>query len=81
VRGFEKLAINERLYIACVDYDFSWRQEQVKRAVAYWEQGMPLLEIAAKFKRRQEEVLLLLVDLATQGEITGRPGGILGEGR
>jgi hypothetical protein len=50
-------------------------------AAAYWEQGMPLPEIALKFKRRHEEVLLLLVDLAAQGQIKGRPGGILGEGR
>jgi hypothetical protein len=71
---------SQRIYIACGDYDFSWKQEQVKLAALYWDEGMPLPEIAAKFRRRQEEVLLLMVDLSAQGKIRGRPGGILGEG-
>jgi hypothetical protein len=74
------LTTSERIYIACGDYDFSWKQEHLKLAALYWNEGMSLPEIAAKFKRRQEEVLLLMVDLSAQGKIRGRAGGILGEG-
>ena len=70
---------SQRLYIACGDYDFSWRPEQLKSVISYWEENLSLTDIAAKCKRRQEEVLLLLVDLASRGKIKTRPGGILGE--
>jgi hypothetical protein len=71
---------SQRIYIACGDYDFSWRPEQVKSVISSWEEGLPLPEIAAKFKPRQEEALLLLVDMAARRRIKARPGGILGEG-
>ncbi len=73
------MAKGARIYIACSDFDFSWQPEQVRLAVSCWEEGMPLPEMAEKFRRRQEKMLLLLVDLAARGEVTARPGGILGK--
>lgn len=75
------MAKSERIHIACGDYDFSWRQGQAELAASYWKEGLPLPDMAAKLRRRQEEVLLLLLDLAARGKIRGRPGGIMGKGR
>lgn len=74
------MAKSKSIYIACGDYDFSWKKEQVKLATSYWKEGVPLPDMAKIFRRRQEEVLILLVDLAAQGGIRGRLGGILGKG-
>jgi len=65
-------------YIALMDLDFSWKEEQVKRVIAYWNTGYHIAEIAKKVDRIIDEVAILLIDLARKEKIEPRRGAVFG---
>ena len=67
------------LYIACDGMDFSWYPAEVERVIADYNTGLSLAEMAANVGGRDiDELFILLLDLARQGKIKARPGGVLG---
>lgn len=68
----------ERLYIACLDWNFGWLKSEIARVKLSWKAGRPIWEIAAQVRRPQEEVCILLLDLIVNGELENRPGGVFG---
>ena len=79
-RGFDKAKLQprERLYIACEDLDLSWYHHEVRQVIADWEAGVPLGDMASRLGRDPDEVAILLMDLARQGRIKPREGGVYG---
>ena len=73
-----KLRPAEPLYIACADFDFTWTKLEVERAVKFWGYGLPVDKIAEKLGRPITDTFVLLYDLAEQGKVDPRPGGIFG---
>lgn len=67
------------LYIALDSLDFTWFPDEVSQAIEAWEGGIHISDIAKAFRRPEAEVFLLLLDLASQGKITEREGGIFGK--
>ena len=66
-------------YIACEDLDFIWRDDEVQVFDRMWMLGKTLPDIAARFNRTQEEVLILALDRGLKKMISPRKGGLLGE--
>lgn len=75
-----KIRPHEELYIALQELDFSWYPHEVERVIEMWERGTPIWDMSVEFGRCQEEVFLLLLDLAMNGRVKRRPGGICGVG-
>ena len=73
-----KIRPKEELIIALSDLDFSWYPAEVEQVKELWQKGIGTAEIAKKFSREVDEVFLLLLDLARQGEIRSREGGLYG---
>jgi hypothetical protein len=77
-----KLRPQEQLYIAMEDLDFTWRPAEIQRVIDLWSEGVSLPEIAEMVRDRSEEAQLetaiLVMDLARQGRIEGREGGVNG---
>jgi hypothetical protein len=65
-------------YIACEDMDFAWDMTDVLDVIAMWQHGKPLQDMAEYLGRDPDEVAILLIDLARQGRITPREGGVMG---
>lgn len=73
-----KLRPQERLYVACMDMDFSWTDVEVQRVTAWWRNGLPLPEMADRLDRDCDEVAILVMDLRRRGRIEKRDGGVWG---
>ena len=71
----------KKLYIALDDLniDFTWFPHEVDQAVMHWNIGMSLAEMAKHFRRTEEEVFLLLMDLSMRGKIQEREGACFGK--
>lgn len=75
------------------DMDFTWREDEMEKAVKLWEAGVPFQDMVAElrperrsvdsphryvdYSTRADEVALLLFHLSRQGRINCRPGGVL----
>lgn len=66
-------------YLACEDMNFMWTRQQVKDFRILWEEGRSLDELARYFRRSQEEILILALDLGVKNKIKPRKGGLIGE--
>jgi hypothetical protein len=66
------------LYIALEDLDFSWYESEIDRVIEMWQRGAHIEIIANTLKRTQEEVLILLLDLAMRDKIKLRYGSVWG---
>jgi hypothetical protein len=73
-----KLRPKSELIIALDDLDFSWFPEEVRKVKQLWNQGLHIAAIAAKVKRDQDEVAILIMHLARAREIQNRKMGVLG---
>lgn len=78
-----KLQPKEQLVIILDELDFSWFPGEIEQALAFWDAGMSLPEMAERLRPGrgddgQYEVMLLLLHLARQEKIAPRPGGIWG---
>jgi hypothetical protein len=65
-------------YVMCEHLDFGWPVHMLPVFRQWWDDGMSINEMAQKFRRRAEEVLLLAIDQLEHGWIKPRPGGIWG---
>lgn len=67
---------SEPLYIACLEMNFDWLQSEVKYAIREWNKGLPVREtienVAKKFERDPDEVMLLFISLAREKKIKPR---------
>jgi hypothetical protein len=66
------------IYIACEDLDFVWDEHDLIEFVNDWKSGKSIYELSSKFEREQDEVAILIMDLARKGMIHKRAGGIFG---
>lgn len=60
------------------DLDFEWKQKQIDRVIAMWQEGINVINIAAEINRNTEEVFLLLMHLGRKGKIRKRDGYLWG---
>jgi len=73
-----KLRPKSELIIALSDLDFSWFPEEVGKVKQLWNQSLHIAAIAAKVKRDQDEVAVLIMHLARKGKIAKRKTGVFG---
>jgi len=73
-----KLRPEQELLITLEDLDFSWYLDEVTLVKKLWLCGCHLADIAKKVRRDPDEVAILIMHLARQGEISKREGGAFG---
>jgi hypothetical protein len=66
------------IYIACEELDFVWDEHDLIRFIAEWQNGTSIFELENIFKRSQNEIAILILDLGSKGAISERSGGIFG---
>lgn len=59
--------------------DLFWSQEDEAKVIEMWAAGSHIADIAEAVNRDQDEIFLLLLELAKAGGITERDGGIYGK--
>jgi hypothetical protein len=64
------------IYIALEELDFTWGEDQVLEVIEMWNDDVPLIYIADHFDRKDEEVGVLIMDLALKDKIKARERGI-----
>jgi hypothetical protein len=69
----------ERKYIALLELNFAWLEEEIVTVIQMWSEGRPIWDIADALKRPQEEVMVLLIDMSMKGGIRKRTGGVYGD--
>ena len=67
------------LYIACEDWNFAWTPDELQTVKRGWKEGHHITYIAGEIMRPVREVAVLIMDLAENGKIKARPGGVFGE--
>lgn len=73
-----KLRPKQKLVIALDDLDFTWLPSEIALVKTMWDFGYHIADIAAKVKRDQDEVAVLIMHLARKGKIEKRKTGVLG---
>ncbi|WP_342045944.1 helix-turn-helix domain containing protein [Bacillus sp. OTU530] len=74
-----RVAVERRAtYIALEDLNFLWDEDDVLKFREMWEEGLSLPAIAKQLKRKQNEVVVLVLDQAEEGKIKPRRGGLWG---
>jgi len=72
-RDLKKCRPKERLYTAASEWDFTWYPAEVQTAIDLYSRNNPPVEavraIADRLKRPDEEVAVLIMDLALQGRL------------
>ncbi|WP_409162493.1 helix-turn-helix domain containing protein [Paenibacillus sp. KR2-11] len=68
----------KRPYIALEELNYFWDEEDLPIIDRMWNEGRSLWDIADRFHRDPDEVVLLIMDRRRQGLINNRPGGSLG---
>jgi hypothetical protein len=64
----------ERKVIVCDEYDFSWHKQQTKVILQLHKEGKNLQQIANRFRRPKEEILIALIGLLPQSELAAMLG-------
>ena len=73
-----KLRPQTELIIALEDLDFSWFPDEIEKVKKFWSFGWHIADIAAKVKRDQDEVAVLIMHLSRQRKTAKRKMGVLG---
>jgi len=73
-----KLRPREALVIAGERWDLSFTRSEVKGLREMWSAGISLPDIAAQMKRQQEEIAVMVMDLAQTALIGSREDGVYG---
>lgn len=68
----------EPVHIACEEMNFVWKGGHLFEFRKMWAEGKDIRTIAKHFRRKNEEVAILIMDQARAGKIKKRPGGIFG---
>ena len=58
---------SNRIIVACEDLNFVWSDKEVRDFRYLWRKKMPIQDIAAYFKRTNEEVAILVFDQGLKG--------------
>jgi hypothetical protein len=66
------------LYIAHESNNFGWEQTELERFRELWKTGASFEDIAKKLRRKQMDVILLILDQYEQGKLEARKGGVYG---
>ena len=69
----------ERLFIAGERWNLAFARDEIGSVVKLWRVGVSVPEIADRLNLRQEELIVLLMDLADRRKVEARPGGIFGK--
>ncbi|MBP1999731.1 hypothetical protein J2Z69_000750 [Paenibacillus shirakamiensis] len=77
-RRTEDFRSRNKLLIACEEMDFTWSDSEVKEFVSMWKAGISIEQMAAKFERDPDEVLVLAIDRCRADSIGKRSGGARG---
>lgn len=79
-RGMDKTKLRplQELYIAFDGYDLSFYPSEVEQVGLMWRRGVGIDTIAEQLVREQEEIAILIMDLALQDLVGARPGGMCG---
>jgi hypothetical protein len=73
-----KLRPKQKLVIALDDLDFTWLPSEIALVKTMWDFDYHIADIAAKVKRDQDEVAVLIMHLARKEKIAKRKTGVLG---
>lgn len=65
-------------YIALIDLNFGFSQEELKIFRSMWKAGESVFVIAEELERDSDEIAVLVMDQARKGRIKQRPGGLYG---
>lgn len=65
-------------YIALIDLDFGFSQEELKIFRSMWKVGESVFAIAEELERDPDEIAILVMDQARKGRIKQRPRGVFG---
>ena len=76
-----KLRPPEPLYQAAEHLDLTWYESELQAIREQWRNGVSVPEMAKTFKRRQEEVAILIMDQVLLNKLTKRPGGVWGSSK
>jgi hypothetical protein len=69
----------KKLKIVCEEMNFFWEESDLKKLVILWNQGKCPKLIAAYFDREDpDEIIFAIVQLAKDGKIEPRKGGLFG---
>ena len=67
------------LRIVCEEMNFFWKASDLKKLAILWNEGMCPRKMAAYFDRDDpDEIILAIVQLAKDGLIDRREGGLFG---
>lgn len=69
----------EEIYIALEGIDLSWLVGDLEQVRKWWAEGLTINEMADRLERNPDDVLVLIIDLASLGKIKLRKNGLLGK--
>lgn len=71
----------KKLRIVCEEMNFFWEESDLNKLVKMWNKGTSPKKMAAYLDREDpDEVLFALIQLAKDGRISERKGGLFGVG-
>jgi hypothetical protein len=69
----------QKLRIVCEELNFFWEEKDLKKLAVMWNEGKGPTQMAAYLDREDpDEILLALLQLARDGKISSREGGLSG---
>lgn len=77
-RAIAKIRPKSELIIALDDMDFSWYKKEIEKVKRLWDNNLHIADISRQIDRDQDEVAILIMHLARNGEIQNRRKGIFG---
>lgn len=78
-KGLVKDVFPPLQHIMCEHLDFGFPHHRLPEFCQDWASGTSLLNLAKKYNRRWEEMMLLILDQMEIGMIENRRGGIFGK--
>lgn len=65
-------------YTSGRDLSLTWDVEQVNQVIEDYQAGKPIWDMAERYQRKQLELAILIAELAEDGRIESREGGVYG---
>jgi hypothetical protein len=63
-------------YIAGEGFDFQWSNNEVREFINLWISGASLMRLSQTFRRTQNDIAVLILDLRSKGKIEPRDEGL-----
>lgn len=70
---------HRRSYIVLQDMEFGYTPEEIEEFDELWNAGISLWDIAKRFKRDPDEMVLVVLDRIRKGALGKRKGGLFGD--